>query len=70
MLEWGLFPASEDASIALNDDYIPATADSATLTAMVGAWQASGISHDSLWKFMQTGRAGRPAEDLRTRSCI
>jgi hypothetical protein len=39
----------------LNRDFLPAKMDSATLTAMVGAWQLGGISKESLFTNLKQG---------------
>ena len=65
---WALFDerAIEDAKVELNSDFLPTQAPAQTLTAMVAAWQAGAVSHDSLWRFLAEGELVDPqrtAED-------
>lgn len=60
MLEWAGIPAGEKHQVRLNDDFLPTQAPAQLLTAMVAAWQAKGVSHDSLWRFAQEGELVDP----------
>lgn len=47
-------------SIALNQDYLEMGLDAQAITALVGAWQAGSISHDTLYWNFQQGEIARP----------
>lgn len=47
--------AKGEVSAKLNTDYMPAGMTSQDMTALVAAWQAGGISHDTLLDNMQRG---------------
>jgi hypothetical protein len=44
-----------DVEVKLNRDWVETKMDSGTLTAMVKAWQAGAMSHQTLWENLQSG---------------
>jgi hypothetical protein len=62
MLAWAT--VEDEASIKLNDDFLPASADPTLVRAMVASWQVRGISHDTLWRFFQVGELVDPRRTL------
>ena len=66
MLTWALFDeaAVDEAKVELTSDFMPSQAPAQTLTAMIAAWQANAISHDSLWAYMQEGELVDPRRTI------
>jgi hypothetical protein len=52
--EWAGVPA--DVSFVINQDYMPATMDAQTLSALMMAWQGGGISTGDLFAVLQRGK--------------
>lgn len=44
-----------DVKVELNRDFLPASMDAQTLTAMVSTWQSGGISYDTLFHNLKAG---------------
>jgi hypothetical protein len=50
-----LWAGLPEVAIKLNTDYLPSKMSSLELTALVGAWQAGGISSMTLFNNLQQG---------------
>lgn len=53
MAEWA--GTSEEVTVTINRDYLPTAMSAPELTALVGAWQSGGISHESLYDALVKG---------------
>ena len=47
--------ADGDVKVELNRDFLPASMDAQTLTAMVSTWQSGGISYETLFHNLKAG---------------
>jgi hypothetical protein len=61
-LEWFTLWAGQsgETDVDINKDFMPVTMDSATLTALVSAWQSGGISEEELFDELQRGDVIKP----------
>lgn len=58
-------PAAEaDLAFALNQDFVPQGMTAQELTAMLGAWQAGAISHETLLYALRDGEIVSPTLDI------
>lgn len=62
--EWGAIPG--DARIVLNTDYLPESMSAQELTALVQAWQAGAISHETLFHNLRAGELIADGVDYET----
>lgn len=56
--------SAEDARVQLNTDYLPAGMTAQQITALVAAWQAGTISHETLYHNLQRGDVAQPGIDF------
>lgn len=66
MNDWEGLAGSDDISVKLNTDFVDAKMSPQEITAMMGAWQAGGISHDSLLYNFKRGERLEPNVDIQT----
>jgi hypothetical protein len=59
-LDWMGEKITDDSGVTLNRDYIDATLTAEEITAMVGAWQTGGLSHQDLFWNLQRGGIIQP----------
>ena len=66
LCEWGAVPG--DVSVSLNTDYLPEGMSAQELTALVQAWQAGAISHETLFHNLKAGELVADGVDFETES--